>query len=106
MPKKSRKSLKLCPLAQYIVKVLAESDRPGHGPTYAGNKAHELHGRPTNDVLVWVNHSLDSWNRGALADAIGRASERHVDTADLAAAARVEKALGALPVLNLQELLS
>lgn len=106
MPKKSMKSLKLCPLAQHIVKVLAESDRPGHGPTYAGNKAHELHGRPTNDVLVWVNHNLDSWNRGDLADALKKSSGRSVDAADMAAAARVEKALGALPTLDLQGLLS
>lgn len=103
MPKKS---LRLCPLAQHVIKVLAESDRPGHGPTYAGSKAHELHGRPTNDVLVWVSHNLDSCNRGALADAIGKASERHVDMADLAAAARVEKTIAALPPLKLQELLS
>ena len=103
MPKKS---LKLCPLAQHIVKMLAESGRPGHGPTYACGKAHELHGLTTNDVLVWASSQLDSWNRGALVDAIAKAAERHIDTADLAAAARVEKALAALPKLNLRELLS
>ncbi len=103
MPKKS---LKLCPLAQHIVKMLAEAGRPGHGPTYACSKAHELHGRTTQDVLVWASHQLDSTNRGGIADAIGKASGWTIDAADLAAAARVEKALGALPVLNLQELLS
>ena len=103
MPKKS---LKLCPLAQHIVKMLAESDRPGHGPAYACSKAHELHGRAMNDVLVWASHQLDSTNRGSLADAIGKPSGWTIDAADLIAAARVEKALGALPALNLQELLA
>lgn len=103
MPKKS---LKLCPLAQHIVKMLAESGRPGHGPTYACGKAHELHGLTTNDVLVWASSQLDSTNRGGLADAIGKTSGWTIDAGDLAAAARVEKALGALPVLNLKELLS
>jgi hypothetical protein len=106
MPRKSLKSLKLCPLAQHVVKMLAESSRPGHGPTYAISRAHELHARPTNDVLVWVSHNLDSWNRGELADTLKASSGRNVDTADLAAAARVEKALGSLPALDLQELLS
>jgi len=100
------KSLKLCPLAQHIVRMLAESGRPGHGPTYAVSKAHELHARPTSDVLLWVEHNLDSWNRGELADTLKKASGRNVDTHDLAAAARVENALGALPRLNLKELLS
>ncbi|CAN7596853.1 hypothetical protein [Variovorax paradoxus] len=102
----AKKSLKLCPLAQHIVNMLAESGRPGHGPTYACSKAHELHGRTTNDVLVWASHQLDSSNRGCLADVIGKASGWNIDPADLVAAARVEKALGGLPVLNLQELLA
>ncbi|WP_454912690.1 hypothetical protein [Variovorax gossypii] len=88
------------------MKMLAESSRPGHGPTYAIGKAHDLHARPTHDVLVWVSHNLDSWNRGELADMLKASSGRNVDTADLAAAARVEKALGSLPTLDLRDLLS
>jgi len=103
MPKKT---LKLCPLAQHIVKMLAECGRPGHGPTYACSKAHELHGSTTQDVLVWASHQLDSTNRGGIADAIGKTSGWTIDAADLVAAARVEKALCALPTLDLQELLS
>jgi hypothetical protein len=103
MPKKS---LKLCPLAQHVVKMLAESDRPGHGPTYAVGKAHELHGLTTSDVLVWVGHSLDGRNRSDLADLLRNASESDIDVGDMVAAARVEKALRALPSLDLRELLS
>jgi len=55
---------------------------------------------------VWVSHNLDSRNRGELSDTLKASSGGNVDTADLAAAARVEKALGSLPALDLQELLS
>lgn len=102
----AKKSLKLCPLAQHIVKLLAESNRPGHGPTYAVDKAHELHGRATSEVLMWIGHSLDGRNRSDLADLLRNASARDIDAGDLVAAVRVEKAFGALPALDLRELLS
>ncbi|MCR8956307.1 hypothetical protein M0765_000745 [Variovorax sp. S2] len=102
----AKKPLKLCPLAQHIVKMLAESDRPGHGPTYAVGKAHELHGQTTNEVLVWASRSLDGRNRSDLADLLRGASSEDVDAGDLVAVARVEKAIRALPALDLKELLS
>jgi len=102
----AKKSLKLCPLSQHIVKMLAESDRPGHGPTYAIGKAHELHGLATSAVLVWVGRSLDGRNRSDLADLLRNASARDIDVVDMVAAARVEKALGSLAALDLRELLS
>jgi hypothetical protein len=102
----AKKSLKLCLLAQHIVKLLAESDRPGHGPTYAVAKAHELHGRSTSEVLMWAGHSLDGRNRSDLADLLRNASARDIDAGDLVAAVRVEKAFDALPALDLRELLA
>jgi len=102
----AKKSLKLCPLAQHLVKMLAESNRPGHGPTYALSKAHELHGLSTSEVLVWVGRSLDGRNRSDLADVLSNASGQDVDAGDIAAVARVEKASRELPTLDLQELLS
>lgn len=101
----AKKSLKLCPLAQHIVRMLAESGRPGHGPSYANGKAFELHGLSTNDVLVWAGRLLDSRNQGELVDVIRKASGRDLDAADLAAAARVGVAVGALPSIDLLELL-
>lgn len=100
-----KKSPKLCPLAQHIVKMLAESDRPGHGPSYATGKAFEMQGLSTNDALVWAGRNLDSRNQGELVDVIKKASGRNVDTADLAAAARVGTAVSALPNIDLLELL-
>jgi hypothetical protein len=102
MPKKSPK---LCPLAQHIVKMLAESDRPGHGPSYATGKAFELQGLSTSDALMWAGRNLDSHNQGELVDVIRKASGRDLNAADLAAAARVGKAVAALPTIDLQELL-
>lgn len=101
----AKKSLKLCPLAQHVVKMLAESDRAGHGATYAVGKAHELHGRSTTEVLVWASHSLDGRNRVELADLLRAASAQDVDAGDLIAVARVDKAIRALPTLDLKELL-
>lgn len=102
----AKNSPKLCPLAQHVVKMLAESDRPGHGPTYAVSKAQELHGLATNEVVVWVGRSLDGRNRCELADLLRIASDRDIDASDIAAAARVERASSALPTLDLKELLS
>ncbi|RTD94089.1 hypothetical protein EJO68_09770 [Variovorax atrisoli] len=100
-----KKSPKLCPLAQHIVKMLAESGRPGHGPSYATGKAFELQDLSTNDALVWAGRNLDSRNQGELVDVIRKASGRDLDAADLTAAARVGKAVAALPTLDLLELL-
>jgi len=100
-----RKSPKLCPLAQHIVKMLAESERPGHGPSYATGKAFELRDLSTNDALMWAGRNLDSRNQGELVDVIKKASGRNLDAADLAAAARVGRAVGALPSIDLLELL-
>lgn len=100
-----KKPLKLCPLAQHIVKMLAESDRPGHGLSYATGKAFELQDLSTNDALMWAGRNLDSRNQGELVDVIKKASGRNVDAADLAAAARVGTAVGALPNIDLLELL-
>lgn len=100
-----KKSPKLCPLAQHIVKMLAESDRSGHGPTYATGKAYELQDLSTHDALVWAARNLDSRNQGELVDVIRKASGRNLDAADMAAAARVGKAIGALPTIDLLELL-
>lgn len=102
----AKNSLRLCPLAQHVVKMLAESDRSGHGPTYAVSKAHELHGLSTNEVLVWVGRSLDGRNRSDLADVLRNATSRDIDVGDIAAAARVERVSRELPTLDLQELLS
>lgn len=101
----SKKTLKLCPLAQHIVKMLAESNRAGHGPSYANGKAHELNGLSTTDVLAWAASSLDSRNQGELVDVLVRASGRDVGPGDLAAAARVIRASSTLPTIDLLELL-
>ncbi|WP_418122585.1 hypothetical protein [Variovorax sp. 160MFSha2.1] len=100
-----KKSPKLCPLAQHIVKMLAESDRPGHGPSYATGKAFELKDLSTSDALMWAGRNLDSRNQGELVDVIRKASGRDLDAADLAAAARVGQAVAALPTIDLLELL-
>ncbi|MBB4225997.1 hypothetical protein [Variovorax guangxiensis] len=102
MPKKTPK---LCPLAQHIVKMLAESGRPGHGPSYATGKAHELDGLSTTDVLARAVRNLDSRNQGELIDVIMRASGRDIGAGDLAAAARVIRAISALPTIDLVEML-
>lgn len=101
----SKKRLKLCPLAQHIVKMLADSDRPGHGHSYAIGKAYEFHGLGTNDVLALAVRNLDSRNQGELVDVILRASGRDIGAGDLAAAARVIRAISVLPTLDLLELL-
>lgn len=102
----AKKSLKLCRLAQHIVKLLAESSRPGHGRTYARDKAHELDGLPTHDVVSWAGIRLDGRNLNSLAEAIEEASGRTIYALDLSAAARVAVAIDALPPLDLQELLA
>jgi len=102
----AKKSLKLCRLAQHIVKLLAESSRPGHGPTYARDKAHELDGLSTHEVVSWAGVCLDGRNRNSLAEAIEQASGRDINAIDLSAAARAAVAIDALPPLDLKELLA
>ena len=99
------RNLKLCPLAQHIVKMLAESTRPGHGPSYAAGKASELHGKDTAAVVAWAGVVLDGKNKFALAEVMCDAQDWPVDLEDIEAAARVLKACAYLPAINVRELL-